>query len=74
VHFLNDFIASGSGWSLVGLIVDIVALDRGGIAAEGIETEKVMYDVILLEIDHVSRLWEWQSGALRMNVRESLLC
>jgi len=66
VHILNNFIVNWLRWSLVGLIVVIVGLDGGWIAAEGIESEKVMYNVILLEISHVFRLWEW------MNVRESL--
>ena len=74
VHFLNHFIVNGLGWSLVRLIVDIVALDGGGIATEGIESEKVMHDVILLEIGHVSRLYEWLSRASRMNIREILHC
>jgi len=74
VHFLNHFIVNGLGWSLVRLIVDIVALDGGGIATEGIDSEKVMHDVILLEIGHVSRLYEWQSMASRMNIREILHC
>lgn len=49
VHFLNNLIVNGLGWSLVGLIVDIVALDGGGITTESIDSEKVMRDVILLE-------------------------
>ena len=56
VHFLNDFIVDGLGWSLVVLIVDIVVLDGGRISAKSVDSEKVMDDVILLEIDHVSRL------------------